>query len=138
MLKNILIVDDDSMATKLNAIVIERSGISKEINTASSGHEAIAFLENCGSKELPEVIFMDINMPEMNGWETIRKITDSPAYSNRPITFVMVSASEAAEEIDNMKNFDGVVDFITKPLSLSKIEFCMQKINAILGQTKNE
>lgn len=104
-MKHILIVDDD----KMNRLISEKA-LSQDyrISMASSGREALDFLE----KEMPDLILMDIEMPDMNGKETVMKIKQNKKWDKIPIIF-LTSDSDAETEIDCLKL--GAEDFITKP-----------------------
>ena len=76
MYNKILFVDDDPITLMLCKKVIERAEFSKEIITANNGEDAIKYFENLKSTittedniVLPELMFLDLNMPVMGGWE---------------------------------------------------------------------
>lgn len=104
-MKHILIVDDD----KMNRLISEKA-LSQDyrISMAASGREALDFLE----KEIPDLILMDIEMPDMNGKETVIQIKQNKKWDKIPIIF-LTSDSDAETEIDCLKL--GAEDFITKP-----------------------
>lgn len=85
--KSILLVDDSESTNFFNKIVIERNVFTK-ITTAVNGLKAInhikSLLEN--NSEVPQFIFLDINMPEMDGWEFLKAYTLlTPKYKNSKI-----------------------------------------------------
>ena len=71
-LECILLIDDDDEDNFYHKIVIERMNITKRIEVAYNGLEALEFLQK-ESQIIPELIFLDINMPKMNGWEFLEK-----------------------------------------------------------------
>lgn len=104
-MKHILIVDDD----KMNCLISEKTlSESYRVSTVSSGQEALDFLE----KEIPDLILMDIEMPEMDGKETVIKIKQEKKWAKIPVIF-LTSDSDAETEIDCLNL--GAEDFITKP-----------------------
>ena len=70
-LKLILLVDDDEATNFLHKIMINDAGCAQGIHVAKNGKEAIEYLTNAieGKYPQPDLIFLDINMPVMNGWE---------------------------------------------------------------------
>jgi CheY-like chemotaxis protein len=71
MKKNILLVDDDKIFNFLSEKTIASLGFANEIHFASNGQHALELLELCRSGEIqkPDIIFLDLNMPIMNGYE---------------------------------------------------------------------
>lgn len=67
----ILLVDDDAVTNMMHSRVIERSGRAKRIDVATDGQEALDLLRSdlAAGHPLPELIFLDINMPGMGGFE---------------------------------------------------------------------
>uniref|UniRef100_UPI004056BC75 GGDEF domain-containing response regulator n=1 Tax=Acetatifactor sp. TaxID=1872090 RepID=UPI004056BC75 len=104
-MKRILIVDDDSM----NCVMAKRALMQNyHIMEVHSGKEALAFLET----EIPDLILMDIEMPEMNGIETVTKIKENNKWTKIPVIFLTADANPMTEvECLNC----GADDFITKP-----------------------
>ncbi len=104
-MKHILVVDDDSM----NCILAKRAlGQNYQVTTVSSGAEALAFLE----KESPDLILMDIEMPEMSGKEAVCKIKEHESWAKIPVIF-LTADSDPSTEVECLKL--GADDFITKP-----------------------
>ena len=104
---------------------MEKINIPSEI--ACSGQEAIDMFE----KEDYDIIFMDINMPDMDGYETTEHIQASKKYSQNPVPIIAVTAS--AFEEDRSKAIErGMDDFITKPIVLRKLK------EAVIKQLKKQ
>lgn len=82
-----------------------------ECHTAENGVELFEFLSKY-YPDKPDVIFLDINMPIMNGWECLRKLKDNSVYKSIPI--IMYSTSSARRDIDLAYKL-GVQLFLTKP-----------------------
>jgi len=104
----ILVVDDTPRNVKLLADVLGVKGYA--VVTASSGQEALAKIE----AEPPDLVLLDVVMPEMSGYEVCRKLRENPATAMLPV--VMVTALDPAEE--RVKGIDaGADDFLTKPIN---------------------
>jgi CheY-like chemotaxis protein len=67
-LDRIMLIDDDDSDNFLHKMIIEEMGIANEVTVAEDGAEALEMLKKEGQKQ-PELIFLDINMPKVNGWE---------------------------------------------------------------------
>jgi putative two-component system response regulator len=105
----ILLVDDEPMNLH---VLIEALKDSYELLVATSGNEAIKL---AGSEPQPDLILLDIMMPEMDGYEVIGKLKDNAQTKDIPVIFVS-ALSEAEDEAKGL-GF-GAVDYITKPFNL--------------------
>lgn len=105
-MKHILIVDDSNMYCMIAKNALENT---YRISLAHSGMEALAFLE----KEVPDLILMDIEMPQMNGKEVLRRIKSHKEWSKIPVMF-MTALSELETEAECLEL--GADDFIAKPI----------------------
>ncbi len=104
----ILIVDDDPVNIGVLANALKES---YEICTALNGHDAIALLK----QESPDLLLLDVMMPELDGLQVCRLIRAEGAYADLPIIFV--TAVDSLEgEVQGLEL--GAVDYITKPVNL--------------------
>jgi CheY-like chemotaxis protein len=108
----ILCVDDDEDDLFFIKEIIQAEGHSFEIKEARNGVDALNYLqEGLKNKELPCLIIMDMNMPRMDGKQTISKIKENEQLSKVPIV-VFTTSSNA----DHQKYFESQdIRFITKP-----------------------
>src|SRR5438105_14443016 len=108
----ILVVDDVVDNVKLLDKLLTVNGYS--VLKAHSGREALSALET----ELPDLILLDVMMPEMSGYEVCQKVRENPATALLPI--IMVTALNAAEE--RIKGIQaGADDFISKPINMAEL-----------------
>jgi pilus assembly protein CpaE len=102
----ILIVDDDLQTLKLIGLMLEEKGY--EISVASSGAQALELVE----QDLPDLIILDVMMPEMDGYEVARQLRANP--ETAPIPILMFTAKGGVD--DKVTGFEaGADDFLTKP-----------------------
>jgi CheY-like chemotaxis protein len=118
MKKNILLVDDEKVFHMINSRIIARSGIEGEIQTASNGHEALGLINRywSGSEAVPDIIFIDLNMPIMDGFEFIRVFKKMDFPHKHKTTLVILTSSVSLKDKQLAKDL-GVDHFISKPLS---------------------
>lgn len=106
-MKHILLVDDNISNLKLAQNLLKEF---YKISLTKSGQQALAFCE----KQRPDLILLDIYMPEMDGFETIQKLKANPATAKIPVIFLTAKANGDIES----QGFEyGAVDFITKPFN---------------------
>lgn len=115
----ILIIDDDQINNFLFSRIIKLSDISQNIHTELSAKVALrSILENIdANQKLPDIIFLDINMPIMNGWEFLNEYQKIPKCVRNNIKLYMLSSSVCHEDINKSKEYEDVVDYISKPLT---------------------
>jgi len=121
--KLVLLVDDDEIHLTITESELKND---YEVVMVKSGEEALDFLSK--SHIVPDLVLLDILMPEMNGWEVFDKINDMATLKLTPIMFFTSLAEESAKE----KAYEmGAFDYITKPCEESvlrdKIKNTIQK-----------
>ncbi len=121
-MKKVLYVDDSEETLEVVQIILAKSGY--QILTASSGKQAV---EVC-SKEQPDLVLMDINMPDLDGFTSIQHLR-SRGYNN-PV--VMLTASENEEDRAKAKAI-GCADYILKTLDMRDIESVIDRYIADAG-----
>ena len=103
--KSVLVVDDEPRMVRFVQMNLELEGY--RVSTASSGMQAIDHVR----EELPDLVILDIMMPEMDGYETLQRIR---RVSNVPVIMLTVKAEEA----DKVRGLElGADDYVTKPFS---------------------
>jgi len=114
--KKILIVDDSTTNIFLLENLLHEQGF--DVITALTGRDALNLVE----KKQPDLVLLDIMMPEMSGYEVLRNIIQNMQLSETKV--MMVTAKNTQEDIDKAMEF-GAIDYITKPIDteliLSKI-----------------
>jgi two-component system alkaline phosphatase synthesis response regulator PhoP len=122
----ILLVDDEQDILEIVGYNLSQEGY--KIVTASNGREAIAVAK----KELPNLIIMDVMMPEMDGMEACEAIRKIPELNNVIITFL----TARSEDYSQVAGFEvGADDYIAKPI---KPKLLVSKVKALLRRLKND
>lgn len=106
MLKKMLVVDDSATDLANMKSVLADAGCT--VITASNGKDAVAKAKS----EKPAVIFLDIVMPEMDGYETCRQLASDPATKDIPVVFVTSKSQKADKAWGEMQGAKG---YVTKP-----------------------
>ena len=119
---NICLVDDDMVYQYVAKKTIESTGLSENIIQFHNGEEALVFFkENVSNVTfLPDIIFLDINMPLMNGWEFLEAYSQLVPLMPKDIPVVIVSSSLDDYDLNKSKDFPVVTRFITKPILRDK------------------
>ena len=115
-LNTILLVDDDEEDNYFHSIVINKLNIVNQIDVANNGLEALSYLKD-GKNSLPDVIFLDLNMPKMNGWEFLEEYKLLSPEQKAKVLIVILTTSANPDDIRRAKEMEEVSGFSTKPLS---------------------
>ncbi|MEC7756089.1 response regulator [Roseivirga sp. UBA1976] len=117
-LKCILLVDDDAATNFLNSMVVEEAECCERCVVAKSGMEALEFLKSSENGEYPQpdLIFLDINMPGMNGWQFLEHYEKLHIDQKAKVIIVMLTTSLNPDDLEKSKSTK-VEGFIHKPLT---------------------
>lgn len=116
---NVLLVEDDPITIMVCDRIIKMSDFADTVVSCENGKAAIDHINNIISegKQFPEIIFLDINMPVMNGWDFLEEFElVKDKVSPLPRIFILSSTVDP-EDYKRAKSFTAVDSFISKPLS---------------------
>ena len=120
----ILVVDDEPFIRRSLEFVLKKQGY--EVHSVNNGEEAIEFLKNTNGQK-PDVMFLDVMMPKMNGFQVVEAVKRDPDLKD--IYVILLTAK--GQEADRQKGFQlGANDFIIKPFSPSKL---LEKVKSIFS-----
>lgn len=118
MASTILVVDDSSTVRKFVSVSLSMQGF--QVVTACDGMDA---LEKLPSQKI-DLVITDLNMPNMDGFELIKSLRESPAYKELPIV-ILTSLSDSLSKERSIEL--GVHSFLRKPFSLEKVQYEVAK-----------
>ncbi|PJZ71199.1 hypothetical protein CH373_01415 [Leptospira perolatii] len=116
----LLLVDDDSIFVALTRRTMEKAGVAGNLRVFGDGEGAITYLKSviADLNLIPDVIFLDINMPYMDGWQFLDEYSRfAGELSKQPIIY-MVSSSVDEADIRKAKEIPFVKGYLVKPLSV--------------------
>mgnify|MGYP006292660607 CR=1 FL=1 len=123
MPQKILIVDDDLKTLRLVGLVLDRNGY--EVTVAQSGRQALEKVRT----ETPDMVVLDIMMPDVDGYELTRRLRDNPDTADLPI---LLFTGKAQVE-DKVAGFEaGADDYVTKPIHPDEL---ISRVQALLART---
>lgn len=117
-------VEDDSRIREIEVYVLRSSGF--ETKDFENGKDFLKALEN----DTPELILLDVMLPEIDGIELLKKLKSSAEYQNIPV----IMATAKGEEYDRIKGLDmGADDYIVKPFSMMEM---VSRVKAVLRRSQ--
>lgn len=122
MLEKVLCVDDDPITLMLCKKVIVKATFSKEIIFAQNGQEAIEVLKKTKDTGLPELIFLDLNMPVMNGWDFLNEFSSSSIDPSNKLMVIILSSTIDPADYEKAKDYACVSHFLSKPITVEMLD----------------
>ncbi len=121
----VLVIDDDPINNVICKTLIRTLRFSEVVHSFVRAKEALEYLRNAidnQPEKVPQVLFLDVNMPEMDGWEFLEEYDKFPADFKENCHLYMLSSSVNREDMRKSEHYKYIRDFIQKPLSPVSLE----------------
>lgn len=118
--KTIYIIDDDPIYQLVTEKLIQKSNLFQKSVHFRNGYDALNYLKDSGS--LPEVILLDIEMPQIDAWGFLEEVEPILESLGGTCEIHIVSSSIAAEDSMRAQSYPLVTSFMSKPIDLIKLE----------------
>lgn len=138
----VLVIDDDEPTNFITNMVLEESGCVNHVRTMQSGPEALDYIlkseaaDDPGLYPSPNLVFLDINMPAMDGWEFLAEYRKMKMQER--VIVVMLTTSLAPEDQQRAEATPGISGFENKPLTAEKINRIVEKYFALATDEGNK
>lgn len=119
-MNEILLIDDNYIDNYINKKIVTNEKIADTISVMLSPIEALDYLANKKDK-YPELILLDIKMPQMDGFEFLSEFSKLPEAQKSKCRIIMLSSSHNMQDIEAAKKSPYVVEYLIKPLDASKL-----------------
>ena len=123
-LEKVLLIDDSDIDNMVNKRVIEKAGLSSDIVVKNSAELAYNYLKDIAidmQDQVPDVIFLDIRMPEIDGFGFLEMFDSLPEVIHNRVQIVMLSSSIDAEDYKRAMDNKFVKQFLNKPLQKESV-----------------
>lgn len=116
--KNVLLIDDNEIDILVNKKLIEGEKFAEQVSSAFSAAEALKALKaNAGKPSFPELIFLDIIMPMMDGFGFLDEFAKLPEEVTKNCKIIMLSNTESFKDLNRANKSRFVYKFLNKPLT---------------------
>lgn len=132
----ILLIDDDRATNYLNEMIIKKLDCTNSIVVAQSAIEALDYLSsiNENGELFPELIFLDINMPAINGWEFLKEFKVKFGDKKDKMKIVMLTTSVNPNDREKASTLSEISYFMNKPLGVNDVQDILKKFLLIETQ----
>ena len=122
--KSVMLIDDNEIDNIINEKIIEANSFADNILVFQTGQEALDFLNNNQNDEevLPEIVFLDINMPIMDGFQFLEDFEKFSETVLEKCKIIMLSSSISPKDIDRAASSKYVKKYLNKPLNARYLE----------------
>lgn len=129
----VMLVDDNDTDNFISRRIIEITKFAPKIEVKNSGKSALEYLENAKSNPalLPDLIFLDINMPIVDGFSFLFEFSRFPDSVKEKCKIVVLSSSDNKRDIERIISEKYVITFITKPLTDEALKKVKEKLNGL-------
>jgi CheY-like chemotaxis protein len=127
MYRTVFVIDDSPIDRALTSVIIQKKQLAENVMCFSSGQDALLYIAQNRDLplNLPDIIFLDIHMPHMDGFGFLDNyMLQEAANTNKPIVFI-VSSSTFETDHNKIKNYPIVRRFILKPLTFDSLDEVM-------------
>jgi len=126
----ILLIDDDADDRELFGEALQKVGPHIHFESASSGPMAFDLLES-KKQDLPDLIFLDINMPVIDGWKCLSILKSNEAFKHIPVIIYSTSAPDGAQEAAIRL---GALSYVLKPNQFSELKQMLTRVVALIDK----
>lgn len=125
----VMLVDDNQNDNFFHERAIKKANSKINVLIENSGIDALKYLKSNRDNKLaePSLIFLDINMPNMNGWDFLHEYNKLEKELQIDVIIIMLTSSDNEDDIAKVKALDFVADYITKPLTKEVMQDIIKK-----------
>jgi len=129
MLELIMCIDDDPITSMLFKKVVQKASFAKKIINASNGEEALMLINNISNEETkPQLLFLDLNMPVINGWEFLDLFQQSDYFHVYDTKIIILTSTIDPDDIKKSESYPNVIEFLSKPITIEMLRYLSSKI----------
>ena len=126
-----MLVDDDLACNAFHSLAVKQSGLCEQVRTATNGRKALDYIKNTitdqGAHPRPNLIYLDINMPGMNGFEFLEEYKHLAEDIKSGIVVIMLTTSFNPDDKEKALSYKEVSEFRNKPLTAELLKETVER-----------
>ena len=128
LIEQVLLIDDDHISNFLTTSILKKIGLAKQISICQDGQEGLDLLQHQASMKQPspDLILLDINMPNMDGFEFLEAFRELNTCSEQPVIAILTT-SQNYQDMERLQHFPEVEVFMNKPLYEEDLQYLIDK-----------
>lgn len=129
---HLLLIDDSPADNYIHRRRIAEAALAAKVVVKNNGREALDYLmtpDDTGHRPAPELIFLDINMPVMDGWEFLDHYGRLDAWGPNEPSLFLLTTSVTESDKRRADGIDGLIGYLEKPLTSVQIESVVRRMN---------
>ncbi len=122
---SIVVIDDNPISNILATKLVEYEKVSHKITAFQNAEAAFEYLKDIvlfDPEKFPALIFLDVNMPQMNGWDFLALYQNLPQENIDKCYLFMLSSSVSDSDMEKVKQFPCVTDYLVKPINKDMLQ----------------
>ncbi len=118
-ISSMIVIDDNEISNILVQKLIDYENLTDQLSTFQYAQEALDYLKAIGDDHtaFPKVIFLDVNMPQMDGWEFLDEFAQLSDKAKQDCHLFMLSSSISEADIEKANQYKEVTEYVTKPIT---------------------
>ncbi|MBT8178548.1 MAG: response regulator [Eudoraea sp.] len=123
-ISHVCLIDDDHIFVYGAKRVMRKMDFYEDLSVFSNGQEALDHLKNMAQNgdDLPSLIFLDLNMPIMNGWEFLEELGNTPGFELNGVSIFIMSSSVDPRDLERIQQYPVVKNYVLKPMTMNDLE----------------
>lgn len=129
---HILLIDDEDDCNFVTRLVLKKAGYTGKLTCFTSADDALVFMRT--GTDIPDMMFVDINMPRTNGFEFLHTCEREGLLPNGTTSVIMFSSSNRPADLDRARSFRSVIGYVEKALTVNAYEQMVADHNRTKGK----